>query len=77
MAKNDTVCPITFIHALDFSETFQKFEDNGCEHKIVIVDPGKTLVRAPGAFRAKKHPFWGAFLMFVENAILYIIIGVL
>ena len=29
-----------------------------------------------GALRAKKHPFWGFFLMFVQNAIMYVVIVV-
>ena len=43
---------------------------------MVTTDLGK-LVRVPRGLLGLKHPFLGLFLMFVGNAILYVVIGVL
>ena len=43
--------------------------------KVLRLTPGKTLVLSLETFMAKNTPF-GAFLMFVQNVIMYVVIVV-
>ena len=46
-------------------------------HNFVYLYSGKTLGCALGALLALKNtPFWGFFLMFVQNVIMYVVIVV-
>ena len=72
MAKNGTFFPITFYPSYRFLKIIY------VNIKKVIFDPEKTPVRVPwGLLGLKNTPFGGLFLMFVENAVLYVVIGVL
>ena len=63
-----------FIYPSDLFEILPKFGDTCYEHKSITVDPEKTLVRVPR--EQGKIPLLGAFLMFVQNVIMYVAIVV-
>ena len=45
-------------------------------HNFVYLHSGITLGCALGALLGLKTPFWGFFLMFVQNTIMYVVIVV-
>ena len=53
-----------------------KCEDHCYEDKRITADPRKTLVYAPGGLLVLKTPLLRAFLMFVQNVIMYVTIVV-
>ena len=68
IGQNDTFALWLFLLPLDLSETVPKYGDI-CfcyEQKVSTFDPGKT----PWL----KLPFWGLFMMFVWNAVMYVVI---
>ena len=42
--------------------------------KVLLLNPEK--LRVPRELLMLKHPFWGLFLMFVKNDIIYVVIVV-
>ena len=44
--------------------------------KSLLLTLGKLRFASPGDLGLKNTPFWGLFLMFVKNAILYVVIEV-
>ena len=49
-----------------------KFGDTCFEHRSITVGPEKTLVRVPRGLLGLKMLLLGAFLMFVQNVIMYV-----
>ena len=76
LAKITLFALYLFIHPSDVFEILPKFEDTCYEHKSITVDSEKTLVPVPWGLLGLKIPLWGAFLMFVQNVTMYVVIVV-
>ena len=76
LAKITLFALYLFIHPSDLYEILPKFGDTCYEHKSITVDPEKTLVHVPRGLLRLKNALFGAFLMFVQNVIMYVAIVV-
>ena len=61
LAKVTRFALYLFIHPSDLYESLPKFGYTCYEHNRITVDPEKTGLCPPGAFRAKNTPLWGLF----------------